>query len=421
MVSKSQHWKESEGMSLSQQSPDASPLWSGTTKAIFGILAMVLFGVLLVRFRIIISMFLLSWLLSYLITPFIRWLSTRARLSWTVATNICFLFFILLILVASTAMGLVAAQQLQSLFLATQNFLINLSQQIEEASDILLELGPWTVDFSQFDLGTPFEQMLTYIELVLGQASTLITSVATVAVETVIRVVFIIAVAYFLSLDHERVRLAWRRVSFPGYEADMARLRRALSQLWDAFLRGQLVVVTITGFLTWMLMSILGVRFSLGLGILGGIAKFVPMVGPTAAGALAAVVALLQPANWFNLTPLAHALLVVVCVILLDQAIDYLIIPKIMGTSLNLHPVIIIVGALLGATLAGILGLLLSAPAMATIILLGKYLYRKMVDQSPWDPPIDALPEIRERALGKFLRKRMETSREHEQEQHTEE
>jgi predicted PurR-regulated permease PerM len=101
----------------------------------------------------------------------------------------------------------------------------------------------------------------------------------------------------------------------------------------------------------------------------------------------------------------------VLCVILLDQAIDYVIIPKIMGTSLNLHPVIIIVGALLGATLAGILGLLLSAPAMATLILLSKYIYRKMVDQSPWDPPIDELPEIRERALGKLLRRRGETAK----------
>jgi predicted PurR-regulated permease PerM len=118
---------------------------------------------------------------------------------------------------------------------------------------------------------------------------------------------------------------------------------------------------------------------------------------------------------------LAHAILVVACVILLDQAIDYLIIPRIMGTSLNLHPVIIIVGALLGATLAGILGLLLSAPAMATIILFGRYFYRKMVDQSPWDPPIDALPEIRERTLGRFLRRRMEDSKEPDKEHHASE
>jgi predicted PurR-regulated permease PerM len=397
-------------MSVNRQSSETSPPWSNTTKALIGLLGLVFFAVLLVRFKTIVTMFLLSLILSFLVTPFIRWLHVRARFSWGVATNICFLFLILLIIVASTALGLVVVQQLQALFQATQNFLVDLSEQIESASNALVELGPWSLDLSQFDLGTPFEQALTYVELILGQASTLIAGLATTAVETVVRIVFIIAVAYFLSIDSQRIRSVWGRLSIPGYETDLQRLRRALSRLWDAFLRGQLVVVTITGLLTWLLMSILGVRFSLGLGVLGGIAKFIPMVGPTTAGVLAAVVALFQPSNWFNLLPVAHAILVGICVILLDQAIDYLIIPKIMGTSLNLHPVIIIVGALLGATLAGILGLLLSAPAMATFILLGKYLYRKMVDQSPWDPPIDELPEIRERALGRFLRRRMETT-----------
>jgi predicted PurR-regulated permease PerM len=398
-------------MNIDRRSPDISPLWSNTTKALIGLLGLVLFGILLVRFRIIVTMFLLSLILTFLITPFIRWLHVHARLSWTVATNICFLFLILLIVVASTALGLVVVQQLQSLFQATQNFFIRLSEQIESASNLLVELGPWSLDLSQFNLGTPFEQALTSLELILGRASILITNLATTAVETIVRLVFIIAVGYFLSVDNQRIKNAWIRLSIPGYEADMKRLRDGLARLWDAFLRGQLVVVAITGLLTWMLMSILGVRFSLGLGVIGGIAKFVPMVGPTTAGVLAAVVALLQPANYFNLTPVTHGLLVVLCVILLDQAIDYVIIPKIMGTSLNLHPVIIIVGALLGATLAGILGLLLSAPAMATLILLSKYIYRKMVDQSPWDPPIDELPEIRERALGKLLRRRGETAK----------
>jgi predicted PurR-regulated permease PerM len=397
-------------MSVNQPSSTSSPPWPNTTKALIGLLGLVLFGVLLVRFKTVVTMFFISLILTFLITPLIRWLHIRARFSWSMATNICFLFLILLIVVASTALGLIVVQQLQSLFQSTQRFLIDLSENIESASNALVQIGPWSLDLSKLNLGTPFEQALTYVEFVLNQASSLIASLATTAVETLVRTVFVIAVAYFLSVDNERVRSVWNRLSIPGYDVDLQRLRRALARLWDAFLRGQLIVVTITGLLTWLLMSILGVRFSLGLGVLGGIAKFIPMVGPTTAGAFAAVIALLQPDNWFNLTPVAHALLVILCVILLDQAIDYVIIPKIMGTSLNLHPVIIIVGALLGATLAGILGLLLSAPAMATIILFAKYIYRKMVDQSPWDPPIDELPEIRERALGRFLRRRMEAT-----------
>jgi hypothetical protein len=58
-----------------------------------------------------------------------------------------------------------------------------------------------------------------------------------------------------------------------------------------------------------------------------------------------------------------------------------------------MHPVVILVAAIIGASLAGLLGILLSAPTMATLILLGRYVYRKVFDLSPWDPPIDAVKE----------------------------
>jgi hypothetical protein len=62
-----------------------------------------------------------------------------------------------------------------------------------------------------------------------------------------------------------------------------------------------------------------------------------------------------------------------------------------MGSSLNLHPVLILLGAIVGASLLGIVGLLLSAPTTATLILLGRYASRKLMDLPPWDPPIGVI------------------------------
>jgi predicted PurR-regulated permease PerM len=152
-------------------------------------------------------------------------------------------------------------------------------------------------------------------------------------------------------------------------------------------------------------MSALGMRFSLGLGVIGGLARFIPFLGPGVAGILAGVVALVQPSNWFGLTPGAYAALVLVFIILLNQFIDYFFIPRILGTSLDLPPAIILIATLLGAVLAGALGLLLAAPVVASIALLGRYVLRKMADQSPWDPPIDEPPEQPEPALARFFRR----------------
>jgi predicted PurR-regulated permease PerM len=86
-------------------------------------------------------------------------------------------------------------------------------------------------------------------------------------------------------------------------------------------------------------------------------------------------------------------LIVAAFFIIIQQLENNLLVPRIMGRALRLHPVVILVAAVIGATLAGILGILLSGPTVATLILLGRYVYRKVFDLPPWDPPIDGGPE----------------------------
>lgn len=369
-----------------------SEKWGTTTKTLVAIAALILVALVVARFQSIIQLLVVAGIVSFLLVPIVRSLKKNARLSWTGATNIVFVFVILVLITASTATSLALVQQLQSLAFTIQRFLIELPEQIANLNSHAVVVGPWVLDLSRLDLAPIADQALAAVQPTIGRISTLLTSLASVAIESIARLVFVLAAAYFLTADYEKLRAGWTGFSIPGYERDTARLRKALGNIWDAFLRGQSLVALITGILTGLMMLALGVRSPLGLGLLGGLAKFVPILGPLTAGALAAVVALFQPGNWYGLSPLSHAILVIVCVIVLDQSIDYLLIPRLMGQSLNLHPVIILVGAIVGASLAGVLGLLLSAPSMATLLLIGRYITRKLLDQSPWDPPIDSLP-----------------------------
>jgi predicted PurR-regulated permease PerM len=116
------------------------------------------------------------------------------------------------------------------------------------------------------------------------------------------------------------------------------------------------------------------------------------MVGPVVAGAIAALVAFFQGSNWWGLDPLVFTLVVIAFFIVVQQLENNLLVPRIMGNALSMHPVVILVAAVIGATVAGILGIMLSAPTMATLILLGRYVYRKAFDLPPWEPPIDGVP-----------------------------
>ncbi len=372
-----------------------SPRWSLLTKAFVGAIILLLIVGLLSRFHDVIPILITALILAFLEVPLVRLLHQSTRLTWGLAANICFLLVLVIILGLSVWAGIAAVSQLQSLFQVLQTMLMGLPEQLANISTEIVVIGPWHFDLSQLDLPTLAENLLASVQPIFGQVSTLIASLASVAIESLASVFFTFAVAYFIIIDYPHIRSAVRDIKIPQYQEDLHRLRSALATIWNAFLRGQLLVVTTSGFLTWILMSVLGLRFSLGLGVLGGIAKFVPILGPFTAGLIAALVALFQPANWYGLTPFAHGLLVVVCVVVLDQLIDYIIVPRIMGASLNLHPVFILFGLLIGASLAGVLGLLLSSPMMASMILLGRYTFRKMFDQSPWDPPIDVLREPR--------------------------
>ena len=168
----------------------------------------------------------------------------------------------------------------------------------------------------------------------------------------------------------------------------MRRLVNELGPIWNAFLRGQITLGITMGVLIGVTMWILGVRYAVVLGLLGGLLEFIPVIGPVIAGGTALIIALFQPGNWMNLNPITFALVVLVASILLQQIENDFLVPRILGGSLNLHAVVILVGAVVAASLAGVIGLLLSAPMLATLRLFGRYIYCKLFDLDPWpDPP----------------------------------
>ncbi len=380
-------------MSQEEHKTLVSPPWSGMTKAFVALAVLALATGLLIRFHSIFPLLIMAGILAYLILPIVRFVTARTRISWGVVTNLIFLLLILLVLGMSTAAGFAIVRQLQALFLTVQTFLLDLPASLSALATQPIELGPWQLDLATADLSLLAEQVLAALQPLLGRVSSVLSSLATGAFESVARMIFVFAVAYFVTIDFKRIQNRFSNLSIPGFGGDIRRLLDALMMIWHRFLRGQMLLVLISGVTTWAAMSILGVNFSLGLGVLASIAKFVPILGPLVAGGVAALVALFQPGNWLGVSPIVHALLVIIMQIVVDQSLDYLVLPRVMGSSLNLHPVFILVGAIVAASLAGIIGLLLSAPAMATLMLFARYIYRKMADLSPWEPPIDAFPD----------------------------
>ena len=147
---------------------------------------------------------------------------------------------------------------------------------------------------------------------------------------------------------------------------------------------GQIIIFVLVVIFYTLLMTILGVRFAVGIAIMAGLARFVPYLGPFATWTVTVLVAFLQGQNYFNLEPFRYALLVIVAAVILDQIFDNFVSPQIMGQSLRVHPAAVLLGALVAANLIGIIGVVLAAPVVATLKLFGTYFIRKMLDLDPW-------------------------------------
>jgi predicted PurR-regulated permease PerM len=95
-------------------------------------------------------------------------------------------------------------------------------------------------------------------------------------------------------------------------------------------------------------------------------------------------VAYFQGTTPLGLTPLAFAILVVVISLVLDFIMDNYAVPRLLGDALNIHPAAVLVAALVGASLLGVIGIILAAPVLATARLFIAYGLRKLSDEDPW-------------------------------------
>ncbi len=127
----------------------------------------------------------------------------------------------------------------------------------------------------------------------------------------------------------------------------------------------------------------------MGLAILAGFARFVPYVGQWVTWAVLIIVTLFQESNHFGLEPIQYLILVLVVALIVDNILDSFVAPRILGQTLGVHPAAVFVAALIALNILGLLGVILAAPVLASFILIGRYVARKMLDLDPWPPAQD--------------------------------
>jgi predicted PurR-regulated permease PerM len=191
------------------------------------------------------------------------------------------------------------------------------------------------------------------------------------AVAWMTNLVLIPVVAFYLLRDWDRL-VAWIDNVLPrSIEPTIAHLARESDMVLGAFVRGQLLVMLALGMFYGTGLTVIGLSVGPLIGMVAGLLSFVPYLGFIVGFGAALIAALVQYGDWTHL-------LLVAGVFTIGQLLEgYVLVPRLVGEKIGLHPVAVIFSVLAGGYLFGFLGVLLALPAASVILVVLRYLTQR--------------------------------------------
>jgi len=389
-------------MNESPRNEPSSPAWQPTTRLAVGMLLLVLAAIFLRSIRTLLVPVTLALLTAYVLHPPVTALSKRLRLPRGLSIVAVYLVLGLILAAITAGLGLAVSQQVSGLVEDLRQISREIPSLLHEIEGLSFRIGPWTIDLRTVNLEPILTSLTSALQPLLAQTGAMVASVAGATAEAVGVLVVILVLGYYMLIDFGTLDNSFVGMVPRAYQSDIRRLLDETGLVWNAFFRGQLLLGLVVGGGVALVLTVLGVRFSLVLGLIAGVLEFVPIFGPAIAGLIAVLVALFQGSNWWGLSTLGLAGIVLAAFVVIQQVENNVLVPRIIGHSLNLHPILVLLGALAGGLLAGVLGLLLAAPTVATARLWLGYVYRKVVGLETWPRPV-VRPRARGRRDGKRL------------------
>ena len=172
-----------------------------------------------------------------------------------------------------------------------------------------------------------------------------------------ISAVIILVISFYLAVQEKGAKRFLVSLTPNEHQSYLADLIERIESKIGGWLRGQLLLMFIIGCLTYIGLYFLGVKYALTLALVAALLEIIPYIGPILAAIPAVILAFFQ-------SPFL-ALLVILLYIVIQQLENYIIVPQVMKRAVGLNPVVIIIVMLIGAKLAGLLGIILAVPVTA--------------------------------------------------------
>ncbi len=304
--------------------------------------------------RSVLLVFVLAILFAYLLSPLVNVVDrfvARGR-SRTYSLAAVYVLLVGLLVAGGILIGSKAAEEASNLAAGFPNFVGALKQKLASPDPVWLQPVK-NYALSQIDQHAPgFGSGALPVIQRFGWH-------VVAALSNVVYVVLIPILSFFFLKDGRKLADRVLALGSGRRRAMWEDILADLNVLLGQFIRA-LVILSLATFTFYsVFFSIAGVHYAVLLGSIAALLEFIPLVGPLSAVAIVLLTAALSGAG--------HILVILVFLIAYRLFQDYILSPHLMSSGIELHPLLVIFGALAGEELAGIPGMFLSVPVLAAL------------------------------------------------------
>jgi predicted PurR-regulated permease PerM len=360
--------------------------------AYFGILLLQLGTAFLGGFSQIILIVFLAWLLAFVMSPVVRFLDERLPLPRSLEVVVAYL-------VALVLLGFVLFSVGSSITREATQITDEFPQTAVQIEETLAGYQDWLgIDPEQVDLVALFDSAQRQVGIIAGDIFDQAEVVAGATLATLGSLVLILILSLYMLLDSERIWAKINRAVPRRYSDELAILERSVARAFGGFLRAQIILAAIQA----VLVTAIGIAFDMPylflVGTLSTLAMLIPFFGPPLALIPPIVAAWIYVPEWF--LPITIILVAVQTVV-----VNWLQ-PRLMQDALGIHPILVLVGLLVGAQVAGVWGALFGIPVIAVInVFLNLVLWSELPNAAL--PEEEQLEDVAEATMVKVEREQM--------------
>lgn len=340
-----------------------------------------LIGWLLYLLGPVLAPFIAAALFAYLFNPLVERMERRG-ISRAVGVSVLFLVLTLVLVVLVLVLVPYMERQIA-------NFLEQLPNWTSWAQTVA---APWIerrfgISLGAFDSAGVIKVLQAHWREAGGFATSVVAGVSKsgfAIIGWIVNLVIVPVAGFYLLRDWNVVVERVHALIPRSVEPVVVRLARESDDTLGGFLRGQLSVMIILGVFYGIGLWAVGISVGPLIGMIAGLISFVPYLGAIVGVAIAIVAALVQYQDWF------HVMLVLI-VFSAGQLLEgYVLIPKMVGDKIGMHPVAVMFAILAGGQLFGFVGVLLALPIAAVAMVLLRYAYERYTQSEMYQDPGDA-------------------------------